>query len=169
MATGNTPRALVQLSASEVSGGYRGAKTRAKVRSLTRNAEARKMFRRYAMVAYFLALVVMAAGSAMAGGHGQIGNFEGASNHETTGRVEIVTKDGKTTVTLLSDFRFDGAPDPKVAFGKNGFIKSTILGPLQSNSGKQTYEVPAGLDVSDMNEVWIWCERFNVPLGVARY
>ena len=38
---------------------------------------------------------------------------------------------------------------------------------LKSNRGKQIYEVPARIDVSLYNEVWVWCERFSVPLGVA--
>lgn len=108
------------------------------------------------------------AGPSLAAGHGRLGQFTGKSNHVTSGQAEIVTQNGKSTVHLLSDFKFDGAPDPKVALGQNGYDKSTILGALKSNSGKQSYEVPASIDASKMNEVWIWCEKFNVPLGVAK-
>ena len=108
------------------------------------------------------------AGPVLAAGHGRIGTFEGKSNHTATGRVEIVTHGGKTTLELLDDFVFDGAPDPKLAFGKDGFDKSTMFTKLNSNSGKQVYEVPAGIDTSAMNEVWIWCEQYSVPLGVAK-
>ncbi|MHC4615567.1 MAG: hypothetical protein ACYTAU_18570 [Planctomycetota bacterium] len=24
------------------------------------------------------------------------------------------------------------------------------------------------MDVADFNEVWIWCEKFSVPLGTAK-
>lgn len=105
---------------------------------------------------------------ASAGGHGRIGTFTGKSNHVTKGRAEVVTQNGKSQVILLDDFWFDGAPDPKVALGRNGFDKSTLMGALTSNTGKQTYDVPAGIDAATYNEVWIWCERFNVPLGVAQ-
>jgi len=104
------------------------------------------------------------AGPVLAGGHGRLGTFTGKSRHETTGGVEIAGR----TVTLLDDFTFDGAPDPKVALGKNGFRKQWILAPLASNAGKQSYEIPADIDVDSVNEVWIWCEKFNVPLGVAK-
>ena len=111
------------------------------------------------------ALAATAALPAMAGGHGIIAEFSGESNHVTTGRAEIVKADGKATIHLL----FDGAPDPKVALGNNGYDASTLMGPLTANKGASSYEVPAGINVDDYNEVWIWCERFNVPLGVARY
>jgi hypothetical protein len=99
-----------------------------------------------------------------AGGHGRLGTFVGESNHVTTGTAEIADN----MVNLLSDFTFDGAPDPQVALGNNGYDASTLMGLLQSNSGEQSYEIPAGINPDDYNEVWIWCVRFNVPLGVAR-
>ena len=114
------------------------------------------------------ALTAVMAGPVQAGGHGRIGTFHGQSGHKTLGRVEIVTQGGKTTLELLDDFSFDGAPDPKLAFGNNGFDQSTMFSKLNSNSGKQVYEVPAGIDTSAMNEVWIWCEQYSVPLGVAK-
>ncbi|MEM9433501.1 MAG: DM13 domain-containing protein [Pseudomonadota bacterium] len=104
----------------------------------------------------------------LAGGHGRIGTFKGESNHVTTGRAEVVKSGSGNTVELLSDFTFDGAPDPKVALGKDGYDADTLMGPLKSNSGASSYEIPAGIDPDDYNEVWIWCERFNVPLGVAK-
>lgn len=98
------------------------------------------------------------------------GTFVGKSNHITTGSVEVVKhSDGSYTVVLGSDFTFDGAPDPRVGFGKNGkYDKSTGMGLLRSNAGTQTYKVPAGVDPSKFNEVYIYCLRFNVPLGVAK-
>ncbi|MEM9782495.1 MAG: DM13 domain-containing protein [Pseudomonadota bacterium] len=95
------------------------------------------------------------------------GSFVGASNHVTTGHARVVFDAGRVLIELEDDFTFDGAPDPKVALGQNGFDASTIMGPLRSNTGRQVYELPAGADIGAYNEVWIWCERFNVPLGVA--
>ena len=114
------------------------------------------------------ALFATTALPALAGGHGRIGTFRGASNHVTKGRAELVTKNGRSEVVLLDDFWFDGAPDPKVGLGRNGFDKGTLMGPLAKNAGKQTYAVPASVDAAQYNEVWIWCEKFNVPLGVAK-
>ena len=99
-----------------------------------------------------------------AGGHGRLGTFVGESNHVTTGTAEIAGNQ----VNLLEDFTFDGAPDPQVALGNNGYDSSTLMGLLEANSGAQSYTIPDGINPDDYNEVWIWCVRFNVPLGVAR-
>lgn len=96
------------------------------------------------------------------------GAFEGASGHETSGSAAIVDQDGRRYVSLGTDFAFDGAPDPKVALGRDGYDPDTLLGPLQADAGAQTYPVPGRVDSDAYNEIWIWCERFDVPLGVAR-
>ncbi|MCQ0987372.1 DM13 domain-containing protein [Jiella marina] len=95
------------------------------------------------------------------------GRFSGASGHSVSGLVTVETDGGETILRFSEDFSFDGAPDPKIAFGKDGYDAETLLGPLKSDSGAQQYAVPAGLDVSAYNEVWIWCEEFAVPLGMA--
>lgn len=95
------------------------------------------------------------------------GSFVGASDHETRGHASVFRSNGKWYVSLASDFFHDGAPDPKVAFGSNGFRQEAILSPLTALAGAQVYEVPASLDVGNYNEIWIWCEKFAVPLGVA--
>lgn len=115
---------------------------------------------------FALAFVVSGAGAAEVISSG---SFKGASNHQTKGKVTVVTEDGQTVVKLNSGFNLDGAPDPKVGFGANGkYDKESKLGALRSNSGAQSYPVPADLDVSGYDEVYIWCEKYSVPLGVAK-
>ena len=109
-------------------------------------------------------IAALSATSVFAGGHGRLGKFKGTNNHKTTGTAEVAGNQ----VNLLGDFRFDGAPDPKVALGKNGYDSKTLMGLLKSNNGASSYEIPAGIDPSEYNEVWIWCEKFNVSLGVAK-
>jgi len=105
---------------------------------------------------------------AFAGGHGRIGKFKGINNHVTTGSAELVKGDNGGTVELSDDFVFDGAPDPKIALGKDGkYDPATLSGALQSNKGASSYTLPAGTKTDDYNEVWIWCERFNVGLAIA--
>ncbi|MDH3688966.1 MAG: DM13 domain-containing protein [Gammaproteobacteria bacterium] len=95
------------------------------------------------------------------------GKFEGLSGHATSGTVTIKQTSEATIAVLESDFSFDGAPDPKVGFGHNGYDKSTTISALKSNKGTQTYEIPASIDVSKYTEFYLWCERHSVPLGVA--
>ncbi len=97
------------------------------------------------------------------------GTFTGASDHITTGGVSIVkTANGGAVVILDSDFSLDGAPDPRVGFGVDGAYKdASDLGELISKDGIQVYIVPPSVNVDDFNEVYIWCRKFAVPLGVA--
>ncbi len=112
--------------------------------------------------------IALGIGGAQAADAGQTGQFTGASNHVTTGGVEIV-KDGDGYIVKLGPaFFLDGAPDPKVGFGTNGkYVEGTLLGALLSNTGAQSFRVPAGLDIGGFTDVFIWCEQFSVPLGVA--
>jgi len=113
---------------------------------------------------FLVAALASTAIPAFAGGHGRLGTFSGLNNHVTTGTAEIAGD----KINLLDDFTFDGAPDPKVALGKDGvYDPNTLMGALTSNSGASSYTVPAGINPDDYNEVWIWCERFSVGLGVA--
>ncbi|UWQ18333.1 DM13 domain-containing protein [Jannaschia sp. M317] len=117
----------------------------------------------------FLALA--AAGGAMlstsrvfAGGHGRLGTFTGAARYGIGGTAEVAGNQ----VNLLDDFRFGSAPDPKVALGRDGYDPKTLMGLLKNTNGASSYAIPDGINPDDYNEVWIWCERFNVPLGVAK-
>ena len=97
------------------------------------------------------------------------GTFTGASNHITAGGVSVIkTANGDAVVILDSDFSLDGAPDPRVGFGVNGTYKdASDLGELISKDSIQVYIVPPSVNVDDFNEIYIWCRKFAVPLGVA--
>ena len=112
-------------------------------------------------------LAVFFATAAQADDVTAAGDFAGASGHVTTGSVQIVRTDSGYRAILSADFSLDGAPDPKVAFGKDGAVDGAIFAKLESLAGRQVYAVPAALDPADFNEFYIWCERFSVPLGVA--
>ena len=96
------------------------------------------------------------------------GTFVGASNHVTKGGVTILETASGMLVVLEPNFSLDGAPDPKLGFGKDGYDSSTTFAPLASNSGLQVYQIPASIDPAKYNEFYIWCEKFSVPLGIAK-
>lgn len=105
-----------------------------------------------------------AAPAAFAGGHGRLFSFKGINGHTVTGTAEIAGN----TVNLLADFVFDGAPDPKIALGVNGtYDPATLAGKLISDTGASSYELPAGINPDNYNEVWVWCEEFSVGLAIA--
>lgn len=95
------------------------------------------------------------------------GTFTGASGHVATGSVTLEKVGDASVVRLGEDFSLDGAPDPKVAIGAGGYSAAGKLGHLRANAGAQDYPAPATVDAGAAQEVWIWCERFNVPLGHA--
>ncbi len=129
------------------------------------------MFHRRNLLALFAAAACLALSAPLRAEETTIlaqGEFRGESGHATGGAAAIVEQDGRFFVSLGRDFSFDGAPDPKVALGRDGYRPEGLLAPLRSGSGAQTYEIPLGLDPREFNEIRIWCEQFNVPLGVAR-
>lgn len=116
-------------------------------------------------------LIVMGALSVTAANAAEVlksGSFVGVSKHMSSGRVEIV-KDGETVkVVLKDDFTLQNAPTPRLAWGKDGYTRGTNFGTLSKFKGMQEYVIPAGTDLDQFNEFWIWCERYNVGLAVAK-
>lgn len=93
------------------------------------------------------------------------GTFRGDNGHVTVGGVTI----GDDRIVLEKDFSLDGAPDPRVGLGNGGkFVSGTDFAPLKRKTGRQTYAVPAGIDLADYDTVFIWCRQFSVSLGQAR-
>jgi hypothetical protein len=121
--------------------------------------------------AIFAAFLIVLGGVSLsfAGGHARTGEFTGASNHVTTGTVEVVKTDDGYEIHLKDNFTFDGAPDPRIGFGKDGkFVDATDFEPLASNAGAQVYKVPAGIDPGAFTDVFVWCRQYTVPLGAAK-
>ena len=97
------------------------------------------------------------------------GQSEGRSNHVASGAAAVEKTASGAMVVLGEDFDFDGGPDPKVGFGRDGvYDKSSQLEALRSNTGRQEYVIPSSIDPAKYNEIYIWCERYSVPLGVAK-
>jgi hypothetical protein len=117
----------------------------------------------------FTAVAIFSIGTANADQATVSGIFKGVSNHVTSGAVSVIKTTTGTSIILGTDFKLDGAPDPYVGFGKNGrYDTNASLGKLGSKTGKQTFKVPPNVNASDYNEVYIWCRKFGVPLGVAK-
>jgi len=97
------------------------------------------------------------------------GQFEGRSDHVTFGETYIMKTNSGYALVLADDFFLDGAPTPVLGFGNNGeYIKSSQFAKLDKKSGRQTYTLPANFTPGEFNEIYVWCERFSIPLGVAK-
>ena len=96
------------------------------------------------------------------------GSFSGRSDHITTGTASLVKTATGYNIVLSGDFELDGAPDPVVAVGNNEtYTVANKLGALKNRTGAQSYELPANITPANFSQVYIWCEKFSVPLGVA--
>lgn len=96
------------------------------------------------------------------------GYLRGAGGHQSSGQVRIVKQGNITKVVFAKNFWLDGAPDPRVAFGKGRYIRGTMFARLRKFRGKQEYVIPARFDIAKYNQVWLWCRKFNSPIAVAR-
>lgn len=96
------------------------------------------------------------------------GNFGGLANHEAEGTAKLIKADGKYFIRFEDDFKSSNGPDVHVYLGKsNNYDPDAELGVLKGNIGGQNYQIPDAINVSDYDEVWIWCRAFAVPFGKA--
>ncbi|MEE4187845.1 MAG: DM13 domain-containing protein [Roseobacter sp.] len=128
----------------------------------------RRAFLTFALKTGAVAAAATLAGPVFSGGTGRVAKFAKKNSYAVTGRAELVKQGNGYVVNLSDDFSFANAPDPKIALGRDGYDKSTLMGLLKSNTGASSYQVPAGVNADEYNEVWIWCEQYNVPLAVAK-
>ena len=96
------------------------------------------------------------------------GSFKGRSKHITSGDVSIVKTEAGYDLVLGDNFFLDGAPDPVIGFGNSdNYDAATTFTKLKKKTGHQTYSLPEGFTLSNYSQVFVWCEKFSVPLGVA--
>ena len=117
------------------------------------------------LVAAIAAAMLAAAAQAQ---QARSGTFEGKAGHEASGGVTVERKGERWVMRFAEDFRLDRAPDPRIAFGNDGYDASTTLGRLKSLKGAARYRLPGKIDPGKYNEVWLWCKKFEVPLAVAK-
>ena len=99
-----------------------------------------------------------------------------------SGSVRVRREGNRTLLVFSGDFRTsESAPDLKVAVSPSRTPLAgskppayplkpgtyTVLAPLKSARGAQTYEVPASIDLSRQGAVLIWCEQFNATMAWA--
>ena len=85
------------------------------------------------------------------------------------------------TAMAAQKFRMAEAPDLKVILSPSAnplaatkppqyALKPgtyTILAPLKSSSGAQSYLIPDSIDLKGMRSVLIWCQKFNATMAWA--
>ena len=96
--------------------------------------------------------------------------------HATKGTATVYELSGGNRVLRLTGFETSNGPDVHVLLGKaadatdSEMVKNagyTDLGSLKGNIGDQNYDIPRDVNLSDVNSVTIWCNRFGVNFGTA--
>ncbi len=96
--------------------------------------------------------------------------------YKITGTWRIYEEDGKTFIALSDDFRTRRGPDLKIFLsplaaddvtGRNATDGSVLVTKLKKSRGAQTFEIPAGTDLSAYQSVVIHCERFSKLWGAG--
>ncbi|MFN3841533.1 MAG: DM13 domain-containing protein [Cyclobacteriaceae bacterium] len=93
------------------------------------------------------------------------GTWMGSGSYSVSGAAKIYDDNGKL-VLLLDNFSSSNGPDLRVYLSTTAGAASFVnLGKLKSTSGKQTYAIPDGTDVSQFKFALIWCQQFSVLFG----
>ncbi len=97
------------------------------------------------------------------------GNFRDViAGHHAKGIVNLLKVGSDYYVRFEDDFKITNGPDLVVYLGKNNhYDPAAKLSVLKGNIGSQNYSIPTTIDISQYNEVWVWCRSFSIPFGVA--
>jgi len=99
-----------------------------------------------------------------------------AQEHATSGTARVLRLTDCSRVLRLEGFSTSDGPDVYVwlsAATAGGDWHSYDdgrylgLGKLKATDGNQNYPIPADAELSGLNSVVIWCDRFNVAFGSA--
>ncbi len=90
------------------------------------------------------------------------------AGHHAKGVANLLKINSAYYIRFEDDFEITNGPDLVVYLGKdNHYDPAAKIAGLKGNIGSQNYEIPSVIDVSQYDEVWIWCRSFSVPFGAA--
>lgn len=97
--------------------------------------------------------------------------LKGRSGKRVRGQASLErAEDGGYVLRLSDGFSLSRVPDPTIGFAKNGaYIDASEFTELQSFRGEQLYRVPAAIDPTDFDGLYIWCREFSIPLAFASF
>jgi hypothetical protein len=101
------------------------------------------------------------------------GSFKGADDfHFGRGDAQIISTGGKN-VLRFENFSVRNGPDLFVYLSRDVDGKrvdeALNLGKLKATDGAFNYDIPAGIDVSNVRSVVVWCKQFSVLFAIATF
>lgn len=125
--------------------------------------------------------VALGSAPALAQNMMSMGEFMGSETAKDSGGEAIVHMGANGYVLELKNFHTGEGPDLHVLLLKDAEImgEDTIkmamanktdidLGSLKAIKGDQTYEIPAGFDITKYHTVAIWCQKVNKLFATAK-
>jgi hypothetical protein len=100
------------------------------------------------------------------------GAFKGADDfHFGRGDASLIVTSPSTAVLRFENFSVRNGPDLYVYLSRDTGVRRVDeklnLGKLKATDGAFNYELPAGVDVSTINSVVVWCRQFGVLFAEA--
>jgi hypothetical protein len=103
------------------------------------------------------------------------GQVEGVGGDYTgSGLATVYQQDGGDRTLEFTEFSVTSGPGLVVLLSNNPDVHLTRnigqhveLGDLQSFTGDQTYQIPAGLDLAEYSVAVIYCKPFNAVFATA--
>lgn len=94
------------------------------------------------------------------------GSFRGAENHYGSGSATVKVKNGQVVIRLEDDFLCQSAPDLRVYLSgapemRAVFNQGIEIALLHSLRGRQTYLVPANVNISQYPHLVVYCRAFH--------
>ena len=100
-----------------------------------------------------------------------MGSFVGIGDgiHDAQGDVLIIESDDGSRFLRFENFKVSNGPDLFVYLATDESANDFVnLGELKGNIGNQNYMIPPGADLSNYDNVLIWCKQFSVLFGSAK-
>jgi Electron transfer DM13 len=95
------------------------------------------------------------------------GRFE-SKTEQTSGRATVYKKSGGAEYLRLSDFKGPNAPDVHAALVRTSDLDPIDLGPLKTDQGDQSYDLPGGTDLKQFSAVAIFTPHPYTVFGLAK-
>ena len=97
------------------------------------------------------------------------GRFRGLDGHRGSGEASVFLEPDGSHVVAFRNLSVSSVPDP-VLYLVSGADQEQLTGATRLGrfeSGRDRYEIPAGVDLNSPFTVLIWCQRFAVPVAGA--
>ena len=99
------------------------------------------------------------------------GTFRGLNGYSVEGTATLERSADESMLVFGSDFRSQSGPGLFVYISPNAtnVTGGVSLGELKTQSGTQSYPIPANVDPDEFDHVLIYCQPFRVPFGTANF